>query len=137
MEKQNMQQKQLMLQLIGAQMQEIEKEVIEIENKSKELTNLKGNLDSLKETKKSAKAFPSLGMGIFAEGNITNTKEVLVNIGSNIVVKKDIESTKKLLDNQIKQTKDISKKLTQNMQNLVLRAQGLEQEIKNSISKKK
>lgn len=128
-EDKNLQEKYLMLQLIDAQIKEIEQELQAIKNKNAELIKLKDSLESLKDVKESSKGYSPLGLGIFVESKITNIKEVLVNVGSNIIVKKDIKSAKELLENQLSQTEEIILKLEQNIQTLSAKAQEIEKEL--------
>lgn len=126
-----LQEKYMMLQLIDAQIQEIEKEVAAIENRNAELVKLKDNLGSLNMAKKGNKNYSPLGLGIYIENELSNAKEVLVNVGSNIFVKKDMESAQVLLDNQLKQTGEVAQQLAQNMQILAERAYEVEHEIQD------
>lgn len=134
--KKSLEEKYIMLQLIDAQIREIEKELSALETRNAELIKLKDSLDSLGNVKKGAKAYSPLGLGIYTESSIANTKEVLVNVGSNIIIKKDLGSAKELLDKQLKQSEEVILKLAQNVQTLASRAHELEHEIKDLAVKK-
>lgn len=125
-----LQEKYIMLQLLDAQIKEIENELSAIENKNAELVKLKVSLNDLGNVKKDSKSYSAIGLGIYAESSIKAVNEVLVNVGSNILVKKDIGSAGKLIDDQLKQSEEIILKLAQNLQTLALRSQQLEKEIK-------
>lgn len=135
-EEKKLEEKYIMLQLIDAQIREIEKELSTLETRNAELIKLKDSLNSLGKVKKGAKAYSPIGLGIYTESTISNTKEVLVNVGSNIIVKKDLASANELLDKQLRQSEDVILKLAQNVQTLATRAHELEREIKDLSAKK-
>ena len=81
-------QKYFMLQMIDAQIKEIEKQIMELEQRSAEISSLKSSLKALGDSKNNSKSFSSLGLGIYTESEIKNTKDVLVNVGSGVLVKK-------------------------------------------------
>jgi len=126
-----MQEKYLMLQLIDTQVREIEKELSALENRNSELIKLKASLENLGKVKAGAKTYAPLGLGIYAQGTVSDNKEVLVNVGANVIVKKDLESAKELLSSQLHQAEDVILKLAQNLQTLAMKSQQIEQEIKN------
>jgi len=131
MDKKKLEEKYIMMQLLDAQIRELEKEMSALETKNTELIKLKDSLDSLGKVKKGAKSYSPLGLGIYTASNITNTEKVLVNVGNNIIVEKDIANAKELVDNQLKQVEDITLKLAQNVQTLAARAHELQHEIQD------
>ena len=51
---------------------------------------IKKSLDDFSSLKKDSETLTTIANGIFAKSKITDTKELLVNVGSNVVVKKSI-----------------------------------------------
>ena len=130
----NMEQKYIILQMIDAQIKELENEIGAIEQRSFDIINLRASLKSLSAVKSNSKSFAPLGYGIFTESEVKNTNHVLVNVGSGILVKKTIAEADELLGKQIGQIDNITLQLTQNLTSLATRAQQIEQEIQ-AISK--
>ena len=124
-----LQEKYLMLQLLDAQIKEIEKELAALENRNAELIKLKASLESLGNIKAGAKTYAPLGLGIYSQGTVSNNNEVLVNVGSGVIINKDIKSAKELLDSQLQQSEEVILKLVQNLQTLAARAHEMEHEI--------
>ena len=82
------------------------------------------------------KILVSLSPGIFTSAELKDNKELLVNVGGNIVVKKNVAKTKDLLKKRfdsIKKYRDLT--LTE-MQKIGLQASNLEQEINKKIKTK-
>jgi prefoldin alpha subunit len=128
-EQKKVQEKYILLQLIALQIKETEKELAALEQKNLELLNLIDSLSNLEKSKPNSKGFSHLGSGVFVESAIRNTKEVVVNVGADILSKKTIPETKKLLQEQTRQTETLLLQLAQNLENLSARAQELQKEI--------
>ena len=126
--KSKIEEKYMMLQLIGSQMKELEKEISTIEEKSEDMINMKSQLSNLSELKLNSKSLAPFGLGLYVESEIKNTKQVLVNVGAGVLVKKSVGEARDLIGWQIKQTKDIAEKLTNNLAALATRAQEIENE---------
>lgn len=77
-----------------------------------ELNHLKKDLIELKNIK-DKQTFIPLGNGIFLEIILNQPKGVLMNVGSNILVKKDFESTGKIIEKQIVDLNSINLQLNQ------------------------
>jgi len=88
-----------------------------------ELQELKNNLEFFQNSK-NENAFVSFGKGIFTEACIKN-KELLVNIGSNVAVKKSIPETIKLIDEQIKKLEQVKNELAKHLEALNLQLDSL------------
>jgi len=100
---------------IQEKMEVINQEILEFEK-------IKGSLDELKGKKE---ILANLGRGIFVNCEIKD-KEMLVNIGSNVVLKKSIDETKKIIDKQISELERIKDNLEKEIEkiSLELRAVG-------------
>lgn len=131
--KEQAEQKYVMLQLIDAQIKELEKEISALEQRAAEITSLKLSLKALAESKPNSKSFSPIGLGIYSESEIKNTKEVLVNVGADVLVKKTVTEAEEILAKQLSQLDNVTKQLTQNFTNLAGRAQDIEQDIQNLV----
>ena len=77
---------------------------------TEELKKIKEDLLNLKDVK-DKKTYVPLGAGIFLESELKNTKNVVMNVGSNVLVKKDFKSANEILDKQINELKKIQVQL--------------------------
>jgi len=124
-----MEQKYVMLQMIDAQIKELEKEISAIEQRAFDIASLKSSLRAFGETKQGSKSFSSLGLGIYCESEVKNTKEVLVNVGSGVIVKKSVADAEEMLAKQMSQIDSVALQLTQNLTSMATRAQEIEKEM--------
>ncbi len=98
-----------------------------------ELHSTSNSLEELKKIYDGKEIFVPLSSGIFAKANIKDTSELLVNVGANIVVKKDIASTKKLIQNQIEEIKKIQKQMINELEKMTSHAAQLEKQLQSLI----
>ena len=75
-----------------------------------EVDALCNTLDDL-EGKDSVEAFVPVGAGSFIKGELKNTDEVIVSIGSGIAVKKDVDGARETIARQKKELEDQKKEL--------------------------
>lgn len=80
-----------------------------------EVDALTNTLDDLKG-KDSVEAFVPVGAGSFIKGELKNTDEVIVSIGSGIAVKKDVDGARETIARQKKDLEDSLDKMLANMQ---------------------
>ena len=80
-----------------------------------EVDALNNTLDDL-EGKDSVEAFVPVGAGSFIKGELKNTDEVIVSIGSGIAVKKDVDGARETIARQKKDLEDSLDKMLANMQ---------------------
>jgi len=88
--------------VIRQQISEVENQVVALENKKAELELIKQSIDDLKN-KKDSEIFVPIGAGILMHGKIVDDKNLLVNIGANVIVQRTTEETRQLIDEQIKE----------------------------------
>ena len=126
----------LELQFLDEQMKQIQKQITMLDEQLVELNNTIQALDNFNKTAIGSNILVPLSPGVFANAELKNNKELLVNVGSNIVVKKNVDETKELLKKRldaIKKYRDLS---LAEMQKMNLQAVNLDQEINKKIKAK-
>ena len=94
-----------------------------------EMYSTYASLEDLDKIKKDKEIFVPISSGIFAKGAIKDTSELLVNVGANVVVSKDIASAKKLIQHQIEEMKKVHKRMLEELQNMAQKAAELEAQL--------
>lgn len=100
-----------------------------------ELNAASGSLDEFKKISPGKEIFVPLSSGIFAKAGIKDTSELLVNIGANVAVKKDVDSTKKLIQSQIEEVKNIQARIINELEKLTSHASQLEMKLQSMVAK--
>jgi prefoldin alpha subunit len=129
MDKKKLQEKYVELQLLSMQIKQVEEQLNLIDQKSLELINLRDALHKLHELKQNSKAFVPLGQGVFTSGTIDNTHEVLLNVGSGVIVRKNTHEAEETVTIQLGQLDDLTLELSHNLKDLATKAQSVEAEI--------
>ncbi len=99
-----------------------------------EMNSTHGSLEDLEKIKKGKEIFVPISSGIFAKGTINDTSELLVNVGANVVVTKDIASAKKLIQHQIEEMKKVHKRMVEELENMAQNAAQLEVQLQSLTS---
>jgi prefoldin alpha subunit len=87
-------------QILQQRLMEMETQLNQIEQKKEELMMVSESISALKG-KNNAEIMVPIGMGVLGKAKLLDADEFLVNIGTNIVVKKSADETKRLIDAQI------------------------------------
>ncbi|MBW2974868.1 prefoldin subunit alpha [Candidatus Woesearchaeota archaeon] len=132
-----LQEKYMEMKMAEEQIKEMQKQVQLVEQQLIELMSTIQSLEEFKKTGSGTEILVPLSPGIFAKAELKNNREFLVNVGSNVVVVKDIESTKKLMEKQVEETKALHTRVASQMQHISMYASGLEKELRELISKSK
>ena len=134
-EEKKLQEKYMEMKMLEEQMKEIQKQAQTVEQQLLELTATKQSLDDFKKTNNGDQVLVPISAGIFAKAELKSNKEFLVNVGSDTIVTKDIESTKKLMEKQVEEMTDLHTKINMQMQKLALHASSIEQELRGLAAK--
>jgi prefoldin alpha subunit len=114
------------------QIRQMQQQIEIIERNILEINALILGLDELKE-KEGSEILSPIGKNIFVRTKLLS-EDLIVDIGGGNLVKKDIESTKKLIGEQIKKLEKIKEELNFSLENLsnemtrmIIEAQGKEE----------
>ena len=108
-------------QMIQQNLMNLRNQLLTLSSQTEELMRLKEDLVSIKDIKDKKTLVP-LGAGIFLESELKKPKDVVMNVGSNILVKKDFDSSIKILDKQIEELKNIQSQLEREISKIEFRA---------------
>lgn len=136
MDEKQVQQKYLEFQIIEQQMKEYQQELMNLQAQLNELTNLEESLKEIEKSKDKNEILTALSPGIFVKTELKNNKEVLMNVGSNVVVPKTIAETIGIVKDQSLKIQAIAHKLEQDLQLFAQHAVSLQQELQELLSRK-
>jgi prefoldin alpha subunit len=135
MKKEEVMEKYTELQLLDQQINQMQQQLNLLENKLIQLNTLSENLEDIGKTKKDSEILAPLGAGIFVKSSIKDSKNILMNVGSNVVIEKDIPTSKRLVKDQITEVENLLSSLTHEVSQFHLRAQDLRKELQSRLEK--
>jgi prefoldin alpha subunit len=134
MDKEKVQEKYIELQLIEQQMKQIQKQMQLVESQVGELTTAYNALEELRKTKPGTKILVPISNGIFAKAELKDSQDLIVNVGANVTVDKNVESAKGLVREQIDEMTAFHQKLMSDLQKLGVKGSALETDLQKMIS---
>lgn len=99
-----------------------------------ELHSTDNSIDEFRKISAGKEIFVPLSSGIFAKATINNNSELLVNVGANTVVKRDVDSAKKLILNQMEEIKKIQKHMMNELEKMTNHAAQIEIQLQSLVS---
>ena len=121
-------------QALDQHIKQLQKQLEMVTHQLFELNATSNSLDDFKKIDSGKEIFVPLSSGIFAKANVKDTSELLVNVGANVAVKKDITSTKKLIQEQMEEIKKIQKQMIDELEKMTSHAAQLQMKLQELIS---
>ena len=121
-------------QMLEQHIRQLQKQLEAVTQQIIELTIASSSLDEFNKIKPGKEIFVPLSSGIFAKASIKDTSGLLVNVGANVVVQKDVASTKKLIQKQMEEIKKIQEQMVNELEKLTSHAAQLEMQLQSMVS---
>lgn len=116
MENNDQQELMFKLSMFEQQIRQLQQQIQAVEQGIVEISTLSHGLDELKGSE-GKEIFAPIGRGIFAKTKLLS-EELTVDIGGGNFVKKSIDDTKGIINEQIKKLEDVKKDLQDNLKKL-------------------
>ncbi len=133
---QEIQKKYVEYQTIEQHISKLQEQLSVINQQIENIVTLAATLQELSKAKSGAKTYSQIGPGVFVQTELKENKNVLVNVGADVVVVKTIEETKTDVEKQLSELKGVVANVTNEIEKFTLYYQNLQQEIKGMIEKK-
>lgn len=98
-------------QAMEQHIKQLQKQLEALTSQIMEMSGTSRNLEDFEKTQLGTEIFVPISSGVFAKASLKDTSELLVNVGANVVVKKDIRSAKKLINGQVEEMKKLHKRM--------------------------
>ena len=121
-------------QVLGQNIKQLEEKTHALNNQLMELTFTNQSLEDMKKIKPDTEILVPLSGGIYAKAKLKDSKNVIVNVGANTTIVKDVQSTKTLIETQIEEVKKLQANLVNQMQVQTTKAALIEQQINEMAS---
>ena len=106
----------IQLQVIEQEAQQLEQQLQLIEQSLIEMQNLSSSLDELEKTDKK-EILANIGRGIYIPAEIKD-KNLTVEVGNKVFVKKSIPETKEIIEDQIQRLGSVRKQISNKIEDL-------------------
>jgi len=112
------QQQELLMkfQFFEQQMRMMQEQLSVIERESAEMNSMKSDLDEVPKSV-GVEFLAPMGKGIFAKSKMTDD-ELIVDIGNNLLVKRSVPETQKIIEVQVKKLEEIRGDLNKNLEEI-------------------
>jgi len=121
-------------QILSQHIKQLEEKSTALNNQLMELAVTSQSIEDMKKVKQGTDILVPLSSGIYAKAQLKDSKNFIVNVGSNVTTLRDVDSTKKLIEDQIDEIKKLHEQLVEELQNNTSKAVLLEQEINKIAS---
>ena len=102
-----------------------------------EFQKAKITIDQLKKSDKNSEILIPIGGGTYLNGLLKNESNVLVDVGSGIVIEKDLDSAIKKIDERIKNLQESQEKIVSMAQRIELEATELSEKTQKLVEESK
>ena len=129
---QEFQKKILEFNLLDARIRELEQNLALLEKQIAELQTCQISLDEIKNSKKDSEILAPVSSGIFIKGKLENNSEVLIDIGSKTLCRKNVDEAKKIIQSKLDKALEVHEKLINEVNKVAQNLANLEKQIINS-----
>ena len=121
-------------QMLDQQIKHLEKQNESLASHLMELKATSQSLEDMGKVSNGTEILVPLSSGIYAKAELKDNNNFIVNVGANIALSKDVQSTKKIIESQISEIKKLKESLMLQMHTQMQKAASLEQEIEKIAS---
>ncbi|MBN2422743.1 prefoldin subunit alpha [Candidatus Woesearchaeota archaeon] len=114
------------LKALDQQIKQVQNHIETVDQQIMELESMKSTLSEFSELKQGTTIKVPLVNGIFIEAELKNTKELLVNVGAKVSVKKTIPQVKDMLTKQQEELKTFRANMIMQFQQMVARVEEIQ-----------
>ena len=131
MKQQEIQQKVILYQLLQKHLESLKQQALQNESRFLEIQTTRHALNDFGKENADDVLIP-LGSGCFADGQMTDTKKVMMEIGSGIVVKKTVEEAKIILNAKEKEAGTFTENIQKEMESVIKQINAIAVEIEQT-----
>ena len=124
----------MQFQLVDQQIKQMQKQLEMVTHQLIELDSTSSSLDEFGRIQSGKEILVPMSSGIFAKANVKDTSELLVNVGANVVVKKDISSTKRLIQKQVEEVRKMQRQMMDELEKMTSQAVQIESQLQGIIA---
>ncbi len=123
----------LQFQMLDQQIKQVQQQATALNTQLVDLVGTTQSLEDLKNVKAGTEILVPISSGVYSKAEIKDTQNLIVNVGANTTVKKNVNDTKKIIEEQIEEMKKLQKQMLEELNRLTTQAALIEKEM-NKIS---
>src|SRR3989338_2465361 len=127
----HLKEKYMEYQFLMQQLQQLQQNISALEQHILDLNNLYENLSYLNQSKVESEVLMPLGSGIFLKGELKDNKSVIMNVGNNVCVEKNIDEAKNTINKQLEEVINVLEQLKEEINNTTEKLSVLQTEFEN------
>ncbi len=132
MDKKELQEQYMKFQMLQQQAMRTQKQVQALDEQGMELKIIEQGIKDFAATPLDTEILVPLSSGIFVKAKLTDNKEVIVNVGSNVTVKKTMKEAEDLVATQTVEIRKVQEQLLQDLTKMEVELKILEHNIMNA-----
>lgn len=117
------------LQILQEEAEALQRRIVEMEILENEYRKTLETLEFFESIENDVEALMNLGGGVFAYVDVKNSKKMLVDIGSGVVVEREVGEAMEFIKKKIKRIEENQEKMTSMLQQILAQVQKIQQEI--------
>ncbi|HIH04882.1 TPA: prefoldin subunit alpha [Candidatus Woesearchaeota archaeon] len=121
------------LQLLTQHVKQLRQQQELLEQQIMEMAAATQSLDEFGKAGEGAEMFVPLSSGVFAKAKIIDTKNFLMNVGAGTCVVKDAASAKKLMEQQLEESRKLSEKMAMQVERFSRKAVQLQRQLQSLL----
>lgn len=123
----------MQLQMIEQYIKNLQKQLEMIEVQFIELNMTTQSIEEFKKLKGGTEMLVPLNSGIFMKAELKDMQDLILNVGSNIMVKKNPESAKELIEKQIREISSVREKIAEELDKLMHHAEAYHSKLQKLV----
>lgn len=123
-----LQSKYLQLQVLDGQIKQVQQQIQKLDAQLTELEAISLSLKDLKDVKEGTEILVPVATGIFFKAGVKDVKNLLINVGSNVSVKKSVDEAVGMLNEQVKEIAGYKEQITGQLDVLIDKAASIQKE---------
>ncbi len=117
------------LQILQEEAEALQRRIIELEVLENEYRKTLETLEFFESIDNNVEALMNIGGGVFAYVDVKNSKKMLVDIGSGVVVEREVGEAIEFVKKRIKRIEENQEKITSMLQQILAQVQKIQQEV--------
>ncbi len=123
------------LQQLQAEAEAVQRKIVELEILNTEFRKTIDTLEYFKDVDGEVETLMNLGGGVFAYATVKNPKRFLVDVGSSVVIEKDVGDAIEFLKKKVERTEEEINKLTSVVQQIASQAAKIQNELARMVKR--